>query len=271
MQFLGVFIVLWFRCLECYSEASDHEETESTEIPPPPYSEQTLRNSLDAAAPLGSTHQVSHVSALQSTLHHQSQLWARDIYWIMEQLDWRQQVWTLLLTRKSYVKPHIYFLPNIIKLVFWRHKARLKLIITSDSGVFVFQGTLPPPYSSTVPSEVNGSLSSPVSTMTSQGSASSLSKHRQSWLDLVSQASPPAGETAVVCSVQVHTHQPPQEETEEEEEEDSPVLEVSAPQDSSEAGGSEESPAVEEEEAQRDAVGAQVGGETLWERVSLWF
>lgn len=163
---------------ECYSEASDHEETESTEIPPPPYSEQTLRNSVDAAAPLGSTH----------------------------------------------------------------------------------QGTLPPPYSSTVPSEVNGSLSSPVSTMTSQGSASSLSKHRQSWLDLVSQASPPAGETAVVCSVQVHTHQPPQEETEEEEE-DSPVLEGSAPQDSSEAACSEESPAVEEEAAQRDAVGAQVGGE----------
>lgn len=96
--------------------------------------------------------------------------------------------------------------------------------------------------------------------MTSQGSASSLSKHRQSWLDLVSQACPPAGETAVVCSVQVHSHQPPQEETEEEEEE-SPVLESSAPQGSSEAGSSEESQAVEEE-AQRDAGGAQVEGET---------
>ncbi|XP_056249022.1 interactor protein for cytohesin exchange factors 1-like isoform X3 [Seriola aureovittata] len=161
---------------ECYSEASDHEETESTEIPPPPYSEQTLRDSVDASAPLGSTH----------------------------------------------------------------------------------QGTLPPPYSSTVPSEVNGSLSSPVSTMTSQGSASSLSKHRQSWLDLVSQASPAAGETAVVCSAQVHSHQPPQEETEEEEE-DSQVLESSAPQGSSGTGSNEESPAAEGE-AQRDALGAQDEG-----------
>lgn len=51
---------------ECYSEASDHEEAESTEIPPPPYSEQTLRDSMDAAGPPGSTHQVSHV--LQSAL-----------------------------------------------------------------------------------------------------------------------------------------------------------------------------------------------------------
>lgn len=82
-------------------------------------------------------------------------------------------------------------------------------------SVFSFQGTLPPPYSSTVPSGANGSLPSPVSTMKSQSSTSSLTKHRQSWLDLVSQASPPAGETAVVCSVQVHSHQPPQEETHE--------------------------------------------------------
>lgn len=116
---------------ECYSEASDHEEAESAEIPPPPYCEQTQRNSVDAPAPPGSTH----------------------------------------------------------------------------------QGTLPPPYSSTVPSEANCSLSSPVSTMTSQSSASSLAKHRQSWLDLVSQA----GETAVVCSAQVHLQQqrPPREEAEE--------------------------------------------------------
>ncbi|XP_071354622.1 interactor protein for cytohesin exchange factors 1-like isoform X2 [Trachinotus anak] len=156
---------------ECYSEASDHEEAESTEIPPPPYSEQTLRDSVDASVPPGSTH----------------------------------------------------------------------------------QGTLPPPYSSTVPSEANGSLSSPVSTITSQGSASSLAKHRQSWLDLVSQASPPAGETAVVCSAQVHSHQPPQEETEEEEE-DSDMLESSAPQGSAESN--EESPAAEEE-AQGGVSGAQ--------------
>lgn len=44
---------------ECYSEASDHEEAESTEIPPPPYSEQTLRDSVDTSGPPGSTHQVS--------------------------------------------------------------------------------------------------------------------------------------------------------------------------------------------------------------------
>uniref|UniRef100_A0A4W6DWX9 PH domain-containing protein n=1 Tax=Lates calcarifer TaxID=8187 RepID=A0A4W6DWX9_LATCA len=159
---------------ECYSEASDHEEAESTEIPPPPYSEQTLRDSVDASALPGSTH----------------------------------------------------------------------------------QGTLPPPYSSAVPSEANGSLSSPVSTMTSQSSASSLAKQRQSWLDLVSQASPPVGETTVVCAAQVHSHQPPQEETEEEEEENSQVLESSAPQDSSETGPNEESPEAEGE-AQREVSGAE--------------
>ncbi|XP_076605017.1 interactor protein for cytohesin exchange factors 1 isoform X2 [Chaetodon auriga] len=157
---------------ECYSEASDHEEAESTDIPPPPYSEQTLRDSVDAAGPPGSTH----------------------------------------------------------------------------------QGTLPPPYSSAVPSEANGSHSSPVSTMTSQGSSSSLSKQRQSWLDLVSQASPPAAETAVVCSVQVHSHHPPQEETEEED--DAQALESSSQQDSTETGSNEESPPAEEE-AQRVVSGAQ--------------
>ncbi|XP_035529856.1 interactor protein for cytohesin exchange factors 1 isoform X4 [Morone saxatilis] len=159
---------------ECYSEASDHEEAESTEIPPPPYSEQTLRDSVDASGPPGSTH----------------------------------------------------------------------------------QGTLPPPYSSAVPSEANGSLSSPVSTMTSQSSTSSLAKHRQSWLDLVSQASPPTGETAVVCSVQVHSYRPPEEETEEED--DSQVLEGSSQQDSPETGSNEESPAAEGE-AQRVVCGAQEG------------
>nr|XP_033499052.1 connector enhancer of kinase suppressor of ras 3-like isoform X1 [Epinephelus lanceolatus] len=162
--------------VECYSEASDHEEAESTEIPPPPYSEQTLRDSVDASGPPGSTH----------------------------------------------------------------------------------QGTLPPPYSSAVPSEANGSLSSPVSTMTSQSSSSSLAKQRQSWLDLVSQASPPAGETAVVCSVQVHSHQPPHEETEEED--DSQVLESSSHQDPSETESNEESPAAEGE-AQRVVSGAGSEGE----------
>ncbi|KAM9777476.1 connector enhancer of kinase suppressor of ras 3 [Neosynchiropus ocellatus] len=116
---------------ECYSEASDHEESESTEIPPPPYSEQTLGDSVDASGPLGSTN----------------------------------------------------------------------------------QGTLPPPYSAAVAREANGSLSSPMSTMTSQSSASSLTKNRQSWLDLVSQA--PAGE--VVCSVQVHSPQPTPEEEDEDD------------------------------------------------------
>lgn len=54
----------FFACVyhaECYSEASDHEEAESTEIPPPPYSEQTLRDSAGASGPPGSTHQVSNV------------------------------------------------------------------------------------------------------------------------------------------------------------------------------------------------------------------
>ncbi|XP_038584718.1 interactor protein for cytohesin exchange factors 1 isoform X2 [Micropterus salmoides] len=157
---------------ECYSEASDHEEAESTEIPPPPYSEQTLQDSVDAPGPPGSTH----------------------------------------------------------------------------------QGTLPPPYSAAVPSEANCSLSSPVSTMTSQSSTSSLGKHRQSWLDLVSQATPPTAETAVVCSVQVHSHRTPHEEA---EEEDNPqVLESSSHQ---ETGSIEESSASEGE-AQRAVSGAEEGG-----------
>ncbi|XP_055012421.1 interactor protein for cytohesin exchange factors 1 isoform X1 [Boleophthalmus pectinirostris] len=119
---------------ECYSEASDHEETETPEIPPPPYYEETLQDRVDASSPPGSTN----------------------------------------------------------------------------------QGTLPPPYSSTAPSEANGSLSTPVSTMTSQDSASSLVKQRQSWMDLVTQASPSTTETAIVCSVQVHTQHEEEEEQEEE-------------------------------------------------------
>ncbi|XP_072545590.1 connector enhancer of kinase suppressor of ras 3-like [Salminus brasiliensis] len=104
---------------ECYSEASDHEEAESTEAPPPPYSEQ-----------------LSHGS----------------------------------------------------------------VIMNSPPGTGL-SGSLPPPYSSPVPSEAPPS--SPVSTMTSHSSVSSLAKHRQSWLDLVSHATPAAAET-VVCSAQVH-------------------------------------------------------------------
>lgn len=121
---------------ECYSEASDHEDAETTEIPPPPYYEQTLQDCVDSSAPPGSTN----------------------------------------------------------------------------------QGTLPPPYSSTAPSEANGSVSSPVSTMTSQDSASSLVKQRQSWMDLVTHASSSTAETAVVCSAQVHT-----QHEEEEQEENGPT------------------------------------------------
>ncbi|XP_064784512.1 connector enhancer of kinase suppressor of ras 3-like isoform X1 [Oncorhynchus masou masou] len=117
---------------ECYSEASDHEEAETIEAPPPPYSEQMSQDSADVGGPHGSGH----------------------------------------------------------------------------------QGSLLPPYSFSPPSETNGSFSSPVSTITSQSSVSSLAKHRQSWLDLVSQASPVAGET-VVCSVQVHTNRPPQHQRKE--------------------------------------------------------
>ncbi|XP_061698917.1 connector enhancer of kinase suppressor of ras 3-like isoform X2 [Syngnathoides biaculeatus] len=119
---------------ECYSEASDREESETTDIPPPPYCEQTQRGSVGPSDPLGSTH----------------------------------------------------------------------------------QGTLPPPYSSAVPSEGNGSHSSPLSTMTSQSSsASSLSRQRHSWLDLVAQVSPaPTGDAPVVCSVQVLLHQHTSDEEE---------------------------------------------------------
>uniref|UniRef100_A0A8B9HP80 PH domain-containing protein n=1 Tax=Astyanax mexicanus TaxID=7994 RepID=A0A8B9HP80_ASTMX len=112
---------------ECYSEASDHEEAESTDAPPPPYSEQ---------------------------LNHGS------------------------------------------------------VIMNSPPGTGL-SGSLLPPYSSPVPSEATPS--SPVSTMTSHSSVSSLAKHRQSWLDLVSQAAPAAAET-VVCSAQVHTQRTTVEE-----------------------------------------------------------
>ncbi|XP_057199498.1 connector enhancer of kinase suppressor of ras 3-like isoform X1 [Triplophysa rosa] len=105
---------------ECYSEASDHEEAESTSVPPPPYS---FNGPSDA----------------------------------------------------------------------------------------VREGSLPPPYSSPVPSEVTGTLSSPVSTMTSHSSVSSLNKHRRSWLDLVSQTISSAGET-LVCSAVVHTTNPARNE-----------------------------------------------------------
>ncbi|KAJ7992675.1 hypothetical protein DPEC_G00281140 [Dallia pectoralis] len=69
---------------------------------------------------------------------------------------------------------------------------------------YYYQGHPPSPLLRPPPSQSNGSFSSPVSTMTSQSSVSSLAKHHQSWLDLVSKASPVAGE-AVVCSVQIHT------------------------------------------------------------------
>ncbi|XP_060939317.1 interactor protein for cytohesin exchange factors 1 isoform X2 [Limanda limanda] len=172
---------------ECYSEASDHEEAESKEIPPPPYS--TILPG-ETPAPPGSTH----------------------------------------------------------------------------------QGTLPPPYSSAAPSEANGSLSSPVSTMTSQSSASSLAKHRQSWLDLVSQASPPAGEAAVVCSAQVHSQQQqlPRVEAEGQREEldgqgeelegGPQVMESSVPRGPLDVASKEENTAAEGE-AQKESSGAQDEGD----------
>lgn len=38
LQFSYIDLHFFFNCTECYSEASDHEEAESTDIPPPPYS-----------------------------------------------------------------------------------------------------------------------------------------------------------------------------------------------------------------------------------------
>jgi len=129
--------------------------------------------------------------------------------------------------------------------------------MTSNCSVFVSQGTLPPPYSSAVLSEANGSLSSPVSTMTSQSSASSLAKQRQSWLDLVSQASPPAGETAVVCSVQVHSHQPPPEE-------ETTTLESTVPRDSSDSTGSNEENHAGKKDEESDVLEAQDQGKCFF-------
>ncbi|TRZ02668.1 hypothetical protein DNTS_024401 [Danionella cerebrum] len=111
--------IWFFGYPECYSEASDHEE--STDAPPPPYSELQTRAT----------------------------------------------------TR------------------------------VNPQPVPVHQGSLPPPYSSQAPSEAAGTHSSPVSTMNSQSSASSQAQLRRSWLDLVSQAPPAAGDI-VVCSAVVH-------------------------------------------------------------------
>lgn len=92
--------------------------------------------------------------------------------------------------------------------------------------------------------------------MTSQSSASSLTKQRQSWLDLVSQASStPAGETAVVCSAQVHIQQPPQGITE-----GGAVLENLASQDSLDSNrSSKERPGQGEE--QIEDLGPQSQGD----------
>lgn len=112
----------------------------------------------------------------------------------------------------------------------------------------IFQGTLPPPYSPAAPAAANGSLSSPVSTMTSHSSSSSLAKQRQSWLDLVSQASPAAVETATVCSVQVHLHQTAADEV------DGEVLESSSQLDPLDTRSSEEAAGAEEEEEAQTAA-----------------
>lgn len=83
--------------------------------------------------------------------------------------------------------------------------------------------------------------------MTSHSSSSSLAKQRQSWLDLVSQASPAAVEAAVVCSVQVHLHQHAADEA------DGEVLESSSQLDSVDTESNEENAGEEEEEAQTAA------------------
>lgn len=129
---------------------------------------------------------------------------------------------------------------------------------------FLFQGTLPPPYSPAVPVATNGSLSSPVSTMTSHSSSSSLAKQRQSWLDLVSQASPVAVETAVVCSVQVHSHRPAAEEA------DGEVLESSSQPDSLDTESNEESAGAEEEGAQTAAPEPPEGEARSPHQPRLW-
>lgn len=59
---------------ECYSEASDHEETESSEIPPPPYSEETLQDSDEVTGPPGSTHQVGHAFKIKQLISFQMYL-----------------------------------------------------------------------------------------------------------------------------------------------------------------------------------------------------
>ncbi|KAJ8290579.1 hypothetical protein GJAV_G00014820 [Gymnothorax javanicus] len=65
------------------------------------------------------------------------------------------------------------------------------------------QGNLPPPYSSAPPSEATDSTTSPVSTMTSLSSASSLTKPQPSSADMVSQSTSAVSEM-LVCAAQVH-------------------------------------------------------------------
>lgn len=92
--------------------------------------------------------------------------------------------------------------------------------------------------------------------MTSHSSSSSLAKQRQSWLDLVSQASPAtaAAETAVVCLAQVHSQRPP-----EAEEADGEVLASSSQPDSLETESNEENGGAEEEEARTASSEAPQG------------
>lgn len=92
--------------------------------------------------------------------------------------------------------------------------------------------------------------------MTSHSSSSSsLAKQRQSWLDLVSQASPAAtAETAVVCLAQVHSQRPP-----EAEEVDGELPASSSQPDSLETESNEENGGAEQEEAQTASSGAPQG------------
>lgn len=56
--FLHLFFAsLFFYCTECYSEASDHEE--STDTPPPPYSEHHTQVVASVNGPSATVHQAS--------------------------------------------------------------------------------------------------------------------------------------------------------------------------------------------------------------------
>ncbi|XP_041105371.1 connector enhancer of kinase suppressor of ras 3 isoform X2 [Polyodon spathula] len=72
--------------------------------------------------------------------------------------------------------------------------------------------TLPPPYSSTPAGAAPGRTASPSSTLTSQGSDTSVSKavyeDRQSWLDIINSSQASDARQTLTCSVQIHSKRP---------------------------------------------------------------